>query len=61
MYLYYCYRDWYDYLYTNGYLITYLKLQTLFFYTIIGSSVQALTSLWHVSVSDRIIDCIDKI
>ena len=29
MYLYYCYCDCYDYLYTIGFLVTYLKLQML--------------------------------
>ena len=56
MYLNYCYRDWYDYLYTLGYLIT-----TYVSFTIIGSSVHSLTSLCSVIVSDRIIDSLDQI
>ena len=56
MYLYYCYRDWYDYLYTIGFLVTF-KITDVGF-TIIGSLTSSLCS---VSVSYRIIDGIDSI
>ena len=61
MYLYYCYRDRYDYLYTTGFFVTYLKLHTLVF-TTIGSFLHSLTYLLcSVSVSDRMLDGIDNI
>ena len=61
MYLYYCYRDRmtiyiYNWISFNIFKTTYVG------FTIIESSVHSLTSsLCSVSVSDRIIDGIDKI